>query len=355
MKLTKILSLLSAALALTMLALPCFATAEEPFSKWKTIPTEDLEMDVYTVEKSPLYQKSVVFFGDSLCYARIERGDSNQESVIRASGYAGRIATKYDMTLGAYGSSGATIAKPSMGTNIIYLKIQEAASTLSLKERQEVDYVILEGGVNDMTAESPLGTVGDETEGFDLSTFAGAVQHTIKLTRELYPNAMVGYIIAYQMPNDPNELRSNLENAEKYVDLTIAACEKWNVPYVDFFHDQEFNQTVFKNGCITSDGVHMTVKGYDTITPYISAWMEEPERRAPQPQKPIVTPEQDLTDPEEDPQQGETPDPEIPEEPKEEPEVLLGVIIGSAVATVIAGGAAVGTALSVNAKKKKKS
>jgi len=337
-------------LAMLLLAIPCVSAAEDTFSPWRTIPTEHCELSAYpSPERSPLYEKSVVFFGDSLCYARIERGTSNEESVIRASGYAGRIATKYNMELGAFGVSGATVAKSG---NYILTKLQAQETNVSLKERQKVDYVILEGGVNDITAQSPLGTIGTETEGFDITTFAGALQQTITQAKKIYPNAMVGYIIAYQMPNDPNPLRSDLENAEKYVNMIIQACEKWEVPYLDFFHDETFNNQIFKEGCITSDGVHMTVKGYDVLSPYIAAWMEFPVQRAPQPQKPIVTPEMtfpDTPDGEETPET-ETPTPDADPKPKDK---NLGVIIGISAGAVVGTAALVAGAVLIVKKKKK--
>ena len=358
MKLTKILSLLSAALALTMLAIPCSAAAEETFSKWKTIPTEDLEMNVYTVEKSPLYKKTAVFFGDSICNARGE-SESTDAAVRAKAGYAGRIGTKYSMTSYKEGYSGYAFSASGRG------KIGGVIdSFISKHSGESIDYVILEGGTNDAWDQTALGSVGASFNkaDFDTTTYAGAVESAVATLKQAYPKATIGFIIIYKMPiayYGGQEITSLRDNAkmEPYMNTLIEICEKWELPYIDFYHDDSFNNDVLKTNTTTytSDGIHVNSAGYDILSDYVAAWMEEPERRAPQPQKPIVTPELDLTDPEEDPQQGETPDAEIPEEDPKDPEVPMGAVIGGAAAAVVASGGAVATALSVNAKKKKKS
>ena len=358
MKPIKLLSLLSAALALVMLALPCSATAEETFSKWKTIPTEDLEMNVYPVEKSPIYQKSAVFFGDSLCNARGE-SESSDATVRAKAGYAGRIGTKYSMTFYKEGYSGYAFSASGRGK--IGAKIDDF---IQKYPNEKIDYVILEGGGNDAWDQTAIGSVSASFNqaDFDTTTYAGAVERAVATLKQAYPKATIGFIIIYKMPiayYGGQEIQGLRDNAkmEPYMNTLIEICEKWELPYIDFYHDDSFNNDVLKTNTntYTSDGIHVNSAGYDILSDYIAAWMEEPERRAPQPQKPIETPDMDLNDPDENPQQGETPDAEIPEEDPKDPEVPVGAIIGGAAAAVVASGVAVGTALSVNAKKKKKS
>ena len=148
-------------------------------------------------QNSPLYQKYVVFYGDSLCYARGERGDSQEPEVIRRSGYAGRIATEYDMTLSVHAYSGQSISDVRYG---LYKHMEKRIMTIPAEEREKVDYVILEGGVNDIVNQAPLGTLSEDESKLDTSTFAGAVQRYLLLAKEAYPYATVGCIINYRMP-----------------------------------------------------------------------------------------------------------------------------------------------------------
>lgn len=262
---------------------PCVA-AGETFNRWETLPTKHCDRSLYEYPAtSDLRRKNVVFFGDSLCYARIERGDSNEEAVIRRSGYVGRIATRYGMEVSALGLSGATLAV-KQGFGSIYTKLCEQRSVQSAARRAEVDYVILEGGVNDITAQVPLGTADDTTP----DTFGGAVTQIIRKAKELYPNATVGFLIMYQMPASNASLHKDLAYADRYMSLLRSVCIREEIPYLDFFHDEDFNSRVFRvsqtggsDACLSEDGIHMTVHGYDIITPYIAAWMSEPYRAEP--------------------------------------------------------------------------
>jgi hypothetical protein len=79
--------------------------------------------------------------------------------------------------------------------------------------------------------------------------------------------------------------------------------------------------------------------------------MEEPIRRAPQPQKPIVTPDMGLTDPEE-PAGTEDPTPEQPKEDPPKDKNLLPILAGVGGGVVVLAVATVGVVLVVKKKKK---
>lgn len=363
----KIRSFLCITLALLMLAaIPC-AAAESTFSKYKTIPTEHGAVSEFAsdVTESPLYQKSIAFFGDSLCYARIERGDSNDEATVRKAGYAGRIATKYDMTLHALGVSGSTFAVTGQ-TGVIPNKIQFEKDNTPKAEREAVDFVVLEGGVNDISAKAPLGTISEDGKNLNKNTLAGGVEYAIQLAQQTYPNAEIYFLIMYQMPRDKNEFRSDPEIAGQYMDLIIEICEKYKIPYLDFFHDETFNRDVFKINTtefVGGDGIHMTVKGYDTLTPYIISWLEDPIRRQSgtiskpstdtSETEPNETEPVDTTDSDDVTNTIGTLDTTDPEGGDEEYELDLGLLIGiSAAAVVVIGGVIV--AVVIVSKKKKK-
>ena len=239
------------------------------------------------MKQSPLYQKNAVFYGDSLCYARGERGDSQEAEVIRRSGYPGRIATQYDMELNVYAYSGQSISNVKYG---LYKHMEKRIVTIPAEEREAVDYVILEGGVNDIGNNAPLGEWSDDTDSLDTDTFMGALQRYLVLAKEMYPNASVGFILTYRMPiaehwynGEPIPEIRDLANAERYYNAILTTCERYGVPVLDLFHDDRFCDEIFqvttttrhdKNANMMSDGVHITSRGYDTIAPVIAKWME---------------------------------------------------------------------------------
>ena len=348
MKRLHIASICRLILAIFMLAvIPC-AAAEEALNPLKTLPTEDCNLSAYkNANQSPLYGKSAVFFGDSICNAS---GDAQK-------GYAGRIGTKYSMPYYKEGVSGSAFA--ASGRSKIGTKINEFYQA---HRDEAIDYVILEGGTNDAWDQGTLGTVSEsfEPSSFNTNTFAGAVETAIYTAKKAFPSATVGFIIIYKMPianwqgQDIMGLRDNTK-MEPYMNTIIEACEKWEIPYLDLYHDAKFNNTVFKTNTKTylSDGIHMNSNGYDLISKYIAAWMEDPIRKAPEP--PVETPSIDLsdstaTDPSNEKTSENTETPPIDEPaPKSNTGKIIAIASGAAV-----GVAAITTGTILFLKKKKK-
>lgn len=330
-------------------AVPC-AAAEDAFNPWKTLPTEDCNLTAYsTPNQSPLYEKSAVFFGDSICNAKTDT----------QLGYAGRIGTKYNMTFYKEGYSGAAFSTVR-GSNMIGSQINAFRAA---HPNETIDYVILEGGTNDAWDQATLGKISKsyKKKDFDPSTFAGAVETAIFDVKESFPNATIGFIIIYKMPiayYDGVEVVSLRDNAkmEPYMNTIIEACEKWEIPYLDLYHDDAFNNTVFQTNTneYLSDGIHMTTKGYDVISKYIAAWMENPVRRQAPPQTPIQTPNIDLSEPTES-TPSEQPSEHVETPPVNDPKPTnnVGKIVAIAAGAAV-GVAAIATGVILALKKKKK-
>ena len=216
------------------------------------------------VSDSPLYKKSAIFFGDSLC-----RATPDVEAGSKIEGYAGRVGDKYSMDWNKAGKSGWSYAKTSIN-DAIYKQV------LSNKGKK-YDYVIFQGAVNDAGRDAPLGTLSDgfELSGFsetDPPTTAKGLERAFYEAKKAYPNAVFGFIMMYQMPG------TKYSDVGKYYDLVKEACEKWDIQFLNMFEDQDFCDNVMRinevGKYIQSDRVHMTRDGYDVISPYIAAWME---------------------------------------------------------------------------------
>lgn len=232
-------------------------------------------------EESPLYGRSVLFFGDSLCNARGER-----EAGLIYAGYAGRIGVRYDMSFENYGVSGIALST-AKGSTTVSTIVQRAYGNNNMREEPlSYDLVVLQGGVNDAWVNAPLGEVSDSFQyrDFDRSTFAGGLEATICRAKEYFPDATVCYLIMYKMPlaqwaeNGGNMVPvEGVRNMDAYVDLQRQILEKWEIPYLDFYGDESFNRDVFKvetTTYLSGDYVHMTADGYNIIFKYIAAWLE---------------------------------------------------------------------------------
>lgn len=257
---------------------PIFATSQS--TSLCSYPSEIGTDSAYTEKyQNPLYGRSILFFGDSLCNAR---GES-------LGGYAGRIGRKYSMNWKKYGASGYSLTRgiPTSGT--IRSELQKASwDNKNLTDPVEYDLIVLQGGVNDAWRDAPLGTIsaGFDRLKFDDKTFAGALETLLYYAREYFPDATICYLIMYQMPlgqwkNDSGvyEPVPGVQDQSQYVALQKQILEKWGIPYLDFYNDAEFNETIFSvnspsSPYLAEDHIHMSSTGYSRISLHIAAWLE---------------------------------------------------------------------------------
>lgn len=261
------------------------------------VPFFALSASAEESSENPLYKKSALFIGDSIC-----NGVHDYDSTYNEYGWAGRIGDNNEMTYVNAGQNGWYLAKDAAYPNRqILLQMTSNGNPL-------YDYVIMHGGVNDAQASHPIGTL---TEGFattkaealaayDQTTVAGALEYMFFYAKSTYKLAKIGYIINYSMPNaskggSPNYPKS-LEDMTEYVNIIKAACEKWDIEYLDLYNDTDFCQNVLKTDTLThlSDYLHPTSSGYDLLAPKIEAWMktlgqEKPAETEPQDTEPAQT------------------------------------------------------------------
>lgn len=210
---------------------------------------------------SPLYGKKILFCGDSICDAYVEKSDSRYSSI---AGWAGRIGTYNDMDWLNKGTSGASISN-IRGTNTVIAQLKSQVMLAS-----EYEVVLLHGGVNDGWDNAPVGKMTDSfnSEDFDLSTFAGGLEYTIWYTKTKFKKAKIGYIINARTPSG----YGSLSNMSKYYDLAKQICDKWEIPYLDLYNDETLKNT--KIPTCDNDNIHPTHEGYDILYPYIEKFAE---------------------------------------------------------------------------------
>lgn len=208
---------------------------------------------------SHLYGKGALFIGDSICFGV---GDTPE-----GRGWAQRIGFKYGMDWINAAHGGATIAQDPDVVNI------PGQLDYDYLEGRTIDYVIIEGGINDAArnsnsaADCPLGEISDSTnpEDFDQTTFAGALEALLYNVKTQYPEAKVGFLTTYQVdwiPSGP------------YMELAKEICDKWDVPYLDLYGDAAVNKQLAAGG-MQSDGLHMNAAGYEIVTPLVEEFMLE--------------------------------------------------------------------------------
>lgn len=177
--------------------------------------------DLDVNEKSILYGKSALFAGDSITNAV-------KDPKKPYYGWAGRIGTANNMDWKNAGISSATI---STALSSSYPENRVVNQLIENKEKA-YDYVILHGGMNDSIAMTEIGEMTNsyKLEDFDTTTFSGAMDELLYKAKELYPNAIIGYIVNYATPNSTWGGYSS--NNKAYFDRAKEICEKWDIPYI---------------------------------------------------------------------------------------------------------------------------
>ncbi len=215
-----------------------------------------------------LSEKTAVFLGDSICAGTTVDANSGYYGY----GWGGIIGEANHMTWKNYGKNGGTITHRGSDASCI-AKIADTA----IAEYPNADYVIFEGGCNDadQMKDSGLGEISGDYANFDTTTFSGALESLILKILTNWPTAKVGYIIPQKMYTGYSDYSAANHIHRKYFERAIEICEKWGIPYVDLWNRCPLNPKLGTAGqfYVEENGQHLTLAGYERITPKIEAFM----------------------------------------------------------------------------------
>ncbi len=208
--------------------------------------------------------KRALFLGDSITAA------STYDTYHKSWGWPRRIQRAYELS----GAMNAGVDGASIST------VRGANRVLAQLERNKsgrFDYVVLHGSTNDAWDSAPVGVMTAEdcfdVAQFDTSTFAGGLEELFARTKEYYPNAKIGYIINFRFhAGTPGRMGDMTE----YVEVGKQICDKWGIPYLDLYNNEEVTNTL-QSGvsafCFGDSGIHPNSMGYDVLYPYIAEFM----------------------------------------------------------------------------------
>lgn len=221
--------------------------------------------------KTPSVRATALFVGDSISEAGCDEA--------KKRGWAGRVAELCNISSVNAAVGGASVSTIRPDNRII--------TQLETYSSKEFDYVILHGGVNDAMSGAEVGQVSDinKKDGFDNSTFAGALEEMFSYAKKHFPNAKMGYIINYATPN--STWGGNTKDMSEYFDEAKKICDKWEIPYLNLYSGtvnvdgQELSYSYDILKVSTGDNfnnkdvgeVHIGASGYDLISPYIGRWI----------------------------------------------------------------------------------
>lgn len=190
----------------------------------------------------------------------------NGDSIMYGAGYPGGflkiIAERNNMQYENIAVSGATITQGIVDSNTG--KNRHWISATINNMREDADYVLLEGGVNDASQTVPV-PIGNITEGYNselnVNTFCGAFESMLKQAIERFKGKKIGFIIVHKMCDGFNSSKPT-----NYYHKSIEILEKWGVPYVDL--NKECPPLNYINSLKTlytrnGDGWHPNQLGYE--------------------------------------------------------------------------------------------
>ena len=239
----------------------------------------------------PLNGKKVMFFGDS-----ITQFTYNGRGVVDYFALAS-LATCYKAAIGGTRLSqrATPVETPTTSTeayaaldicNMVkswcdadYTKQDAATSYLgdysarvnALKNNpiSGVDYVIIGGGTNDITAGVPLGTPNDSS----LTTINGAVNQIVTMLLTANPALKIYFwspVVGYFNNNRTSEYWSDNyvyglgKTRPKMIDLIADMVKSWHLPFINLYWNLGWNELNFSQYFVDSDGTH-PYKGFDVI------------------------------------------------------------------------------------------
>ena len=227
--------------------------------------------DIPNTNNITLDGKTAAFVGDSISYGSNYIG-----------GYAKLIGEQSNMIVENPSLGGATIAR-----NVTWSADSEGyrPCIIDIVDGLEgsYDYIILEGGVNDFWNHVPLGELtADFGGGYDENTMAGGLESMFSIIRENHSESKTGFVIIH----DPFTYDAE-EGFAPYYEMMKAACDKWDIPYLDLYaqnnrengvnvRDDEQRKMYFETeNAPGGDGCHPNERGYQVIyVDPMTEWMK---------------------------------------------------------------------------------
>lgn len=252
----------------------CFALSY--FYEYEMVAWSSAKLDKWVAYRekpesyySPLYGKSIVCVGDSIC-----KGENwvSTPTVYPNSntGWAKLLKEKYNAQVYGYGISGATIRKIQDNTNSVYEQFAQFVY-YATSNGYVPDIILFEGGINDATRYHN-GTdtdvnFGSFVDGYGQSNYytetIGALERMFYTAKTTFPEAKIIYILPHHCSGEGFQTA-----LQKYINAIKQACDKWSIPYIDLYTKGRLN------GCITAlraayfdeYGVHPNQAGYEIMT-----------------------------------------------------------------------------------------
>ena len=112
-----------------------------------------------------------------------------------------------------------------------------------------------------------------DLEDFDQNTYIGMLDTTFYYLTNYFYGSSIGVVITYRTPNASEFGWGGLtSNPKEYYDALIKVCNKWDIPYINFY-DGKLSNIITDDEL--ADGLHLNDAGYEKISPYLYDFIKE--------------------------------------------------------------------------------
>ena len=242
-------------------------------TKYK-IDLENIDVSTDDIEFNPLSNKTILFNGDSIVHSNLN-SDPQIITPIAPNDNRGWVARTQinnpNSICYGYGVSGTTITKRNNQND----SILERCVTM-FTQHPNADYIILEGGINDMFLALPIGEITNGyNDTYDEYTFCGALESMFRYITLNFKGKKCGFINIFKVPSCTNQ--------KYYVPKIIDICKKWQIPMLDLYNESDLNYYLDSirqdYSQITElrpdgDGLHPNSNGYNLLQNKIESWIK---------------------------------------------------------------------------------
>ena len=209
---------------------------------------------------TPYDNKTIVMFGDSIVAGW---GWEDGKGITEPLREKYPLATWVNQAI-----SGANMAEKSGASHASILSTVKAYMG-------DADYILLEGGTNDVNSSVPMGTpAANYDASYDENSFCGALESALQIINDRYPLARKLFLIPHSFAKDNSYV-------DAIHDKAIEICEKWNMPVLDMRKMSQIALTSANKAKYTrnpntnqGDGVHPTETWYRAFySPVVDRFM----------------------------------------------------------------------------------
>ena len=222
-----------------------------------------IKVSVIVTVKNKTYNKTAIFIGDSITMGN-------------ESSWPKYIGNHYELKESVNAGISGGVFSSFRGQYWL-------VDVVKNNSNKQYDYVILHGGINDISLAECCGEAkgdyndNDFSGNYNTSTFIGGLETYIYTAKKQWPKAKFGYIINYKTP----AAKSIRAIAGEYYSIIKKVCKKWDIKYLDLYSGKTSNGTKYSDllqvttNKYIGDGTHLNKAGYELISPHIYEWMNK--------------------------------------------------------------------------------